>query len=150
LMTTRLYALEKLRATDEHRDAARRHADYHRQLFARAEGDSETAPEPELLAIYDRCIGDIRAGLDWAFSADGDPQIGVALTIASVPIWVQHSALGECRERVERALASLGDGVATAHLRMKLSAALGWSLTYGLGRGRQAASAWTTTLELAT
>src|SRR5262249_44858526 len=60
LMTTRLYALEKLRATDEHRDAARRHADYHRRLFARAEGDSETAPEPELLAIYERCIGDIR------------------------------------------------------------------------------------------
>lgn len=150
LMTTRLYALEKLRGTGELRDTARRHADYHRQLFAHAEADSGTTPQSEWLAIYGGHIDDIRAGLDWAFSAEGDAAIGVALTIAVVPIWVQLSALGECRERVERALASLGDDAAAARPRMQLSAALGWALSYGLGRGREAASAWATTLELAT
>jgi hypothetical protein len=51
---------------------------------------------------------------------------------------------------VERALAALeGDDAATARPRMHLSAALGWSLMYGVGRAREAGPAWATTLELA-
>jgi predicted ATPase/DNA-binding winged helix-turn-helix (wHTH) protein len=149
LVTTRLYAFEKLRGSGEHREAARRHAEYFLDLFAPAETESETRPQAEWLAFYSRHIDDVRAGLDWAFSQDGDPAIGVALTIAVVPLWVQLSLLGECRARVERALAGLdGDG-ATARPRMQLSAALGWSLMYGVGRAREAGPAWATTLELA-
>jgi hypothetical protein len=92
----------------------------------------------------------VRTILDWAFTADGDPQIGVALTVAAVPLWVQLSLLGECRERVERALASLSDDApTTARSRMRLSAALGWSLMYGVGRAQETGMAWATTLELA-
>ncbi len=76
-------------------------------MFAHAETESESRPQAEWLAIYGRHLDNVRAGLDWAFSPDGDPQIGVALTIAVVPLWIQLSLLGECRERVERALASL-------------------------------------------
>src|SRR5437764_491213 len=58
--------------------------------------------------------------------------------------------MGECRERVERALAVLeGDEATTARQRMQLSAALGWSLMYGVGRARETSAAWATTLELA-
>jgi predicted ATPase len=119
-------------------------------LFAPAEAESETRPQAEWLAIYGPHLDNVRAGLDWAFSADGDPQIGVALTVAVVPLWVQLSLLGECRQRVERALASLGSADAdTARARMQLSAALGWSLMYGVGRAREAGPAWATTLGLA-
>jgi predicted ATPase/DNA-binding winged helix-turn-helix (wHTH) protein len=150
LDTTRLYALEKLRGGAEHRDVARRHAEYYRALFAQAETESESRPQAEWLALYGRHIDNVRAGLDWAFSADGDPQLGVALTVAVVPLWVQLSLLVECRERVGRALASLdATEAATARPRMQLSAALGWSLMYGLGRAREAGPAWRTTLELA-
>ena len=80
----------------------------------------------------------------------GDPRIGVALTVAAVPLWDQLSLFDECRERVEQGLASLdGDAAATARPRMQLSAALGWSLMYGVGRARAAGPAWTTALELA-
>jgi tetratricopeptide (TPR) repeat protein len=92
----------------------------------------------------------VRAALDWAFSPNGDRQTGAALTIAVVPLWVQLSLFAECRERVERAIAVLdGDNAATARQRMQLSAALGWSLMYGVGRAREAGPAWTATLELA-
>ena len=92
----------------------------------------------------------MRASLDWAFSSDGDAQIGVALTAAAVPLWVQSSLLEECRERAELALARLDDAAADApRLRMQLSAALGWSLMYGVGRAREAGPAWTVTLQLA-
>jgi len=149
LDTTRLYALEKLRRSGDFAQAARRHAEYYCVLFADSEAESESRPQAEWLAIYGRPLDNVRAGLDWALSPDGDAQIGVGLTIAAVPLWVQLSLLGECRERVERALASLGDVAATARPRMQLSAALGWTLMYGVGRAREAGPAWAATLELA-
>jgi predicted ATPase/DNA-binding winged helix-turn-helix (wHTH) protein len=150
LDTTRVYALEKLRSGGEYREAARRHAEFYRDFFAQAEAESESKPQAEWLATYGRHIDNVRASLNWAFAPDGDPQIGVALTATAVPLWVQLSLLGECRERTEMALARLGNGAgATARLRMQLSAALGWSLMYGVGRAREAGPAWATTLELA-
>ncbi|HEY2336888.1 MAG TPA: hypothetical protein VGI18_05920, partial [Burkholderiales bacterium] len=150
LDTTRAYALEKLRAGAEEQEAARRHAEFYRSYFMRAEAESESTPQDEWLAVYGRHIDNVRAGLDWAFSPDGDTQTGIALTAAAVPVWVQMSLLGECRERVERAMAGLDPAAADAdRLRMQLSAALGWSLMYGVGRAREAGPAWSTTLELA-
>ena len=150
LDTTRLYAFDKLRSAGELPEAARRHAEYYCAVFAHAEAESESRPQAEWLAIYGRHLDNVRAGLDWAFSPDGDPQIGVVMTIAVMPLWVQLSLFGECRERVERALASLdGEVTVTVRPRMQLSAALGWSLMYGIGRAREAGPAWATTLELA-
>lgn len=149
LDTTRLYALEKLKSSGEFRQIARRHAEHFCIMFAPAEADSETRPQAEWLATYSPHLANVRAALDWAFSAEGDPEAGVALTIAVVPLWVQMSLFAECRERVERALAVLDDDAATARQRMQLSAALGWSLMYGVGRAREAGPAWIKTLELA-
>jgi len=150
LDTTRLYAFEKLKRSGEFQEVARRHAEYYRVLFAPADAESETRPQAEWLAIYGPHLDNVRAGLDWAFSSEGDPQIGVALTVAVVPLWVQSSLFGECRERVERALSVLqSDDAVIARPRMQLSAALGWSLMYGVGRAREAGPALATTLELA-
>jgi predicted ATPase/DNA-binding winged helix-turn-helix (wHTH) protein len=150
LDTTRAYALEKLNDCGEYRSAASRHAEYYRGFFAQAEAESEVKPQAEWLAVYGRHIGSVRAGLDWAFSSDGEAQTGVALTAAAIPLWVQLSLLGECRERAELALAKLDETAGNAlRLRMQLSAALGWSLMYGVGRAREAGPAWATTLELA-
>jgi predicted ATPase/DNA-binding winged helix-turn-helix (wHTH) protein len=150
LDTTRVYALEKLRDGGEYSATARRHAEYYRDLLAQAEVESESKPHAEWLAIHGRHIDNVRAALNWAFALDGDSQVGVALTVAAVPLWVQLSLLGECRERAGQALARLGgSSTATVRLRMQLSAALGWSLMYGVGRAREAGPAWTTTLQLA-
>ncbi|HEY2538182.1 MAG TPA: winged helix-turn-helix domain-containing protein [Stellaceae bacterium] len=150
LDSTRAYALEKLDESGERAPLARRHAEYYRDLFERADAESESRPQAEWLAIYGPHLDNVRAGLDWAFSLDGDPQIGVALTVAVLPLWVQFSLLSECRDKVERALAHLeGDEAATMRSRMQLSAALGWSLMYGVGRAREAGPALATTLDLA-
>jgi predicted ATPase/DNA-binding winged helix-turn-helix (wHTH) protein len=150
LETTRAYALEKLVQADEFDATARRHARRYLDVFEGAEAEAETRPTDEWLVDYAPRIDNVRAALDWAFSPDGDASIGVALTIASVPLWEKLSLLGECRERVERALASLGDAdTASARPRMQLSAALGWSLMYGVGRAREAGPALAATLEIA-
>jgi predicted ATPase/DNA-binding winged helix-turn-helix (wHTH) protein len=150
LDTTRLYAFEKLKSSGQLQQIARRHAEYYLAAFANAEAESESRSQADWLAIYGRHLDNVRAALDWAFSPEGDPNIGVGLTIAAVPLWEHLALLSECRERVERALAVLkGDEAATTRPRMQLSRALGWSLMYGVGRAQQAGPAWTTTLELA-
>lgn len=114
LDTTRLYALEKLKSSGQFPRVARSHAEYYLAVFANAEAESESRPQAEWLANYGRHLDNVRAALDWAFSPEGDPHIGVGLTVALVPLWEQLSLLGECRERVERALAVLeGDEAAT-------------------------------------
>ena len=116
----------QLRAEGEHWEAARRHAEYYRDIFAPAEAESESRTQAEWLAVYGRHIDNVRASLDWAFSPDGDVEIGAALTAAAVPLWVQLSLLAECRERTELALARLDETAGDApKLRMQLSAADG-------------------------
>jgi len=150
LDTTRAYALEKLHGAGEFLEAAQSLAEYYRSYLGQAEAESESRPQAEWLALYGRHIDNVRASLNWAFSPDGNPLLGVALTVKAIPLWTQLSLLGECRERVELALANLDSNAADAScMRMQLSAALGWSLMYGVGRAREAGPAWATTLELA-
>jgi hypothetical protein len=72
------------------------------------------------------------------------------VTVASVSLWVQLSLMSECRAWVERALACLdSDADEPAQARMQLSAALGWSLMFAVGRAAATRTAWLTTLGLA-
>jgi predicted ATPase len=76
--------------------------------------------------------------------------VGVALTIAAVPLWVQLSLVHECRGRVERALASLvPEAGRSARQEMKLYAALGASLLFSTGPMPETAAVWAKALEIA-
>src|SRR6201987_4523304 len=150
LATMRAYALEKLTEAGERQWLARRHAQHCRDLIERAEAEWETRPTAAWPAEYAAEIDNLRAALDWAFSPGGDAQIGVALTAASVPAWMQLSLMEECRGRVEQALAVLATiAEPDARQEMKLLAALGASRLYTRGGVPEVASAWTRALELA-
>jgi predicted ATPase/DNA-binding winged helix-turn-helix (wHTH) protein len=149
LETTRAYALEKLMQSGEFEQVARRHAEYCRDLFERAEVELQTRPASEWRAAYGRRIDNLRAALDWAFSPTGDVAVGVALTIAAVPLWVQLSLVQECRARVERALASLvPEAGRSARQEMKLYAALGASMLFS-GPVPETETVWAKALEIA-
>jgi predicted ATPase len=150
LDTTRAYALEKLGESGERERLARRHAEYYRDLFERAETEWQTRLTAEWLAEYGREIDNLRIALDWAFSPAGDAPIGVALTAAAVPLLMHMSLLEECRVRVERALAAIGTGAGPDPPReMKLRAALGTSLLHTRGAVPEIGAAWTAALEIA-
>src|SRR5712671_5372496 len=149
LETMRAYALDKLAQAGELEQVARRHAEYHRDLFERAESEWETRPATEWLADYGRRIDDVRTALDWAFSPNGDTSVGVALAAASAGLWGQLSLPEECHRHVDRALASFAPGSIPADRRaMLLYAALGESLIYIKGPVETGA-AWMTALEIA-
>ena len=146
LETTRAYALEKPGELDA---TARRHAEYYRGLFERDDAELESRPAGEWLSVHGRQIDNLRTALDWAFSPSGDPALGVALTVAAVPLWFQQSLLVECRDRAERARASLGPHPADPRREMQLCAALGVSLMQTKGPAPDTIAAWTTALEIA-
>lgn len=145
LETTRAYALEKLAGDAEFDAVARRHADHYRGLIEAAAAEWDSRPTAEWLAAYAGHLGNVRAALDWAFSPGGDAAIGVALTVASVPLWMHLSLMEECHARVERALVSMND----ARHEMQLYSALGGSLNYARSSVEESGAAWVRALELA-
>ncbi|HEY1432312.1 MAG TPA: winged helix-turn-helix domain-containing protein [Stellaceae bacterium] len=150
LDTTRHYALEKLEESGERDQQARRHAEYHRDLFERSEAEWQTRPAAEWLGDYAWQIDNLRAALDRSFSPNGDGSIGVALTAAAIPLWVHLSLMGECWRRAERALAALDAGEGRDGRReMKLHAALGASLMSTRGTVPEIGAAWTKAFEIA-
>jgi hypothetical protein len=149
LENTRAYGLGKLREAGESEVFARRHAEYFRDLFERAETEWETRPTAEWLTAHGRQIDNVRTALDWAFSLGGDAALGVALTIAAVPLFRLLSLMEECRSRARRALASVGPltrpGTGQA---MKLLSALGAALRYDKHPGPEIEAAWTDALAM--
>jgi len=150
LETMRVYALEKLSDSGELEPMARRHAEYYRVVFERAEGERQTLSTADWLATYGHQIDNLRAALDWAFSGRGDADTGVALTVAAVPLWTHLSLMQECRRRVEQALHSLGSSASRdRHREMELLAALGAALMYTKGAVPETRSAFARALEIA-
>jgi predicted ATPase/DNA-binding winged helix-turn-helix (wHTH) protein len=150
LDTTRAYAIEKLGTDGERERIARRHAEYYRDLFERAEREVPARPTGEWLVEYAGELDNLRAALDWAFSPSGVESIGVALTIAAIPLWLQLPMVDECRSRVEQVFASAArEAPIDAPGEMKLQAALGASLMYTKGAIPAVRQACTVALGLA-
>jgi predicted ATPase/DNA-binding winged helix-turn-helix (wHTH) protein len=146
LETTRAYALEKLEESGERGSIARRHAEYYRNLFEQAEDEDLVRPAGEWLSNYAQEINNLRAALDWAYASEGDAGIGVALTVAAVPLWLRLSLHKECRSRTKQALAALGSkGSQDPREEMKLHTALGTSTAEAPEMG----AAFTKALEIA-
>jgi predicted ATPase len=150
LETTRAYALEKLVQGNAFDVVARRHAEYHLDLFAGAEAEAETRPADEWLAEYGPRIDNLRAALDWAFSPAGDASIGVALTAAAIPLWMHLSLMEESRSRAERALAAIATGPGRdARREMQFHAAVAASLIFTSPAVSEISTVATRALEIA-
>jgi predicted ATPase len=146
LETTRLYALEKLRGSHEYPQAARRHAEYYLAVTAQAEAVSEAGREADWLAAYGQHLDNLRVALDWAFSLGGDARIGVALTVAVVPLWFRMSLMKECCGRVEQALTSVNADINPRAI-MRLNAARAAALLYTTtGAAPEVGAAWSNVL----
>jgi predicted ATPase/DNA-binding response OmpR family regulator len=139
LETTRAYMLEKLIASGECDEIARRHTEYFLNGFQRATVESGGRPVAKRPAICSPDMDNARAPLDWAVSPSGDASVSVALIGASVPHGSQSSRLEESRGRCETALAS--------NARIPPLAAHAVSLRLVNGTVPRTAAAWAKTLE---
>lgn len=150
LETIRAYALEKLVASGGYDSVARRHAEFHRDLFERSEPEWLVRPPAELHADYAWRIDNVRTALDWAFSDKGDGAIAIALTVAAAPLWMHLSLYDECRRRCRHALVLLACMDAPeVRCEMKLHAALAGSIVFSGESPAEAEAAWERSLQLA-
>ena len=85
--TTRAYALAKLLEADERRELQRRHAEHYRGALENAIPESTSLAPSRMLSEIDN----VRMALTWAFSREGDPGIGMAIALASIPLWNHRS-----------------------------------------------------------
>ena len=93
-------------------------------------------------------IDDVRLALDWSFCGTGEAGVGVALTVAALPLWFQLSLISECSERVETALPHAAAS-GNAFQQMRLYSGLAWSLMQTRGSVPETTVAWTHVLRLA-
>jgi predicted ATPase/DNA-binding winged helix-turn-helix (wHTH) protein len=144
---TRAYATAKLADSGELDQVARRHSEYFRLFIEGAEAEPPTAQWRTTMGSQ---IDNLRAAMDWAASPAGDLAVGLALTIATVPLWVEFSLIAECRRRVEQALEQL-DPLSDRGTRqeMQLYATLGLSLMFTKGAVLATSAALTRALAIA-
>jgi predicted ATPase/DNA-binding winged helix-turn-helix (wHTH) protein len=140
LETTRTFAAAKLAQRGEANRVAQRHAKFfseflqHDQLVQSRFGEHD-------LSGYASYIGNVRAALQWAFSADGDVSVGVELAAWAAPLFIGLSLLVECNRWCEWALAGLDDSVRGTRQEMILQEAFALSSMYTTGNSDQVRAA---------
>jgi len=150
LEATRLYATEKLGASDEGPRTARRHAEHHLTLIETAPANWQSDAGKQWLQIHSGRIDDFRAALDWSFSPGGNLSIGLRLTANSIRLWLQLSLTLEYVERIERSLPRLAElPQPDAVMEMRLWIAFGYAIWYSASRRDRLEAVFARALELA-
>jgi predicted ATPase/DNA-binding winged helix-turn-helix (wHTH) protein len=125
--TTRAYALDRLNASGELAEVARRHAEYFLKILATVDDVRQSRPADEHLPMFRGYADEIHAALEWAFSPAGDPAVGVGITIAAIPLWFELFQIFVARTRLEQALPYAEPG---SDQEMRLHIATGHTLWY--------------------
>jgi predicted ATPase/DNA-binding winged helix-turn-helix (wHTH) protein len=150
LEATRLYATEKLMASNEGSQTARRHAEHHATLVETAPSDLQSDSGKQWLQRHAGRIDDIRAALDWSLSQGGDLLIGLCLTAKSIRLWLHLSLTLEYVDRIERALQRLPElPQPDPVVEMRLQIAFGYAIWYSANRRDRLEFTFTRALELA-
>jgi predicted ATPase/DNA-binding winged helix-turn-helix (wHTH) protein len=142
---TRAFALQRLSMSDEQDLFRRRHALYFTDLFRQAAAMD--------MSIGSRALGievdNLRAALNWAFSATGDAKIGVELAAASASTWMGMSLLTECREWMRKAISCLDDASSGTRQEMVIQSALASCMMFTGGMTDESYATWAKTRLLA-
>ncbi len=133
LESLRLYAFDKLTRNAEVECVRRRHADYFsRCSFGSGDSWLET-PTAEWLRSHGSDIADIRAAIEWAFSA-GETALAVKIIAASAPFFFKLLLVAELRGHLDRALRAVPNvAQLDDELLMRLNVALAHSIFHMLG-----------------
>ena len=145
LDTTRAFALQRLAQSDEQNLFRRRHALYFTDLF-RQGAAMDASGWPKALGIE---VDNLRAALNWAFSAAGDTKIGVELAAASASTWMGMALLTECREWMTKAVGHLKGVNSGTRQEMVIQSALASSMMFTGGMTEESYATWAKTRLLA-
>ena len=146
--TTQTYAAAKLAEIGGENAVRRLHALHYAGLFDSG-AINVTALGRRSMSAYIPYLGNVRAALDWSFSATGDAAIGVTLAARSAPLFLGFSLLGECERWCERAMAALREADRGTKRELELREALAISAMFTRGNGDEVKEAIEQGLDLA-
>ncbi|WOH56965.1 MULTISPECIES: ATP-binding protein [Bradyrhizobium] len=150
LETVRAYALEKASEAGEVERTSRFHAMFFQKCFSHSAVISQPGNVIQEVDSCSREMDNVRAALDWCFSASGDDEIGVDLTAGYAAVWLHHALMTECRDRTRVALCRLKRKPSQGkRLQMELYIALGTALVWTMGSIETTMDATTAGLGLA-
>jgi predicted ATPase/DNA-binding winged helix-turn-helix (wHTH) protein len=138
LDTTRAFASRRLAEGDEEGRCRRRHALYFCDLFKQG----ASMDMPERLGALGGEVDNLRAALNWAFSAGGDAKIGVELAAASAGTWMAMALLAECREWMTTAISRLDDTSTGSRQEMIIQSALASCMMFTDGMTEESYAGW--------
>ncbi|EPM46870.1 ATP-binding protein [Pseudomonas syringae] len=143
LETTRLYAHEKLIQLDDVPRLCRTHAQWALRLLNQARLDLDHLSQDVWTQRYAAEIDTLRAALTWAFSAQGDRQLGVELTLSSAPLWLRLSLVREYQDWVNHGMPRCADEAQMdRRQRMRLLTMSGSILMLTYGAGQKMREVW--------
>jgi predicted ATPase/DNA-binding winged helix-turn-helix (wHTH) protein len=145
LDTTLAFASRRLASGDEENRCRRRHALYFCDLFKQG----ASMELPERLTVLGGEVDNLRAALNWAFSAEGDAKTGVELAAASASTWMAMALLTECREWMTKAISRLDDASAGSRQEMIIQSALASCMMFTEGMTEESYASWAKTRFLA-
>jgi predicted ATPase/DNA-binding winged helix-turn-helix (wHTH) protein len=108
LDSTRYYAAGRLSAP-ETAEARCRLVQWLVKAYERAEADWPFMPDDDWFALYAPEIENLRAGLGWAFGADGSERLGVELVSQSEHVWGELSLASELRDWFDLAISRIDE-----------------------------------------
>jgi predicted ATPase len=146
---TRAAVLAHLREGGDFREISLRHADYFRDMLETIERSWAAEPKSARIESYRRAVDNVRAGLAWSFSTEGDKSLARRLAIASIQLY-RHLALpGEGLQWARAALAIIEEGPAGEAEELQLQTALGWFLFFNRGPVAECVAAFERSFALA-
>ena len=135
-----------MKESDDHYEVARRHATYLLEVLAGIDAERRSKPIHEYLSAARRLADEIHVALEWAFSGAGDNGTGVALTLATFPLWFELSQLTVVRTRADQALSYVA---VESREEMLLLLGFGHAIWYMTSESNRLEPTFARTLEIA-
>jgi predicted ATPase/DNA-binding winged helix-turn-helix (wHTH) protein len=108
LETTKAYAMARLARLPEGNQFARRHAMYYADQL-RAIPDNRATAQTGGAPLRTLDVANVRAALEWAFSAGHDAKLAVEMWCLAAPLFLELGLVRECKRTCVRSLDELPD-----------------------------------------
>jgi predicted ATPase/DNA-binding winged helix-turn-helix (wHTH) protein len=119
LETTKVYATARLARLPEGNQFARRHALYYAEQLRQA-SDGHTASGPSGIAARPLDVANVRAAVEWAFSAGQDAVLATQMWCLAAPLFLELGLIRECKRTCERALNELPNEYRSTQTELRL------------------------------
>ena len=149
LDTTRNFVADKLAESGDTDQVARAHAEYFCELLNDIAIQSAGWRSSGGYLAHADHLPNIRKALEWSFSAQGTPTIGVELAASAAQFFLELSLLTECHHWTQQAIDALDKESIGSRLEMQLQAALGVSVMFSQGNTNAVQKSFARSLELA-